>query len=223
MKAQPTKKEEQQEAKDPIRIGIYGGTFAPVHNGHVHAAKLFMEQMRLDYLMVIPSGIPPHTQLDFEDAPIHRLRMCELAFANMDGVVISDAEIRRDGVSYTVDTLRELAAPDRRLLLFCGTDMVLAFDKWYQYREILDLCYPVYMRREQDKLLDGLIVDKLNKYYRETGKMFRKIVGEPLEISSSQIRERVKRGEDISQLVSPFVADYIRRNGLYQNKTEEKS
>ena len=216
MKAQPTKKQEQQ-VEDPIRIGIYGGTFAPVHNGHVHAAKLFMEQMRLDYLMVIPSGIPPHKQFDFEDSPIHRLRMCELAFANMDGVVISDAEIRRAGKSYTVDTLRELAAPDRRLLLFCGTDMVLAFDKWYQYREILDLCYPVYMRREQDKLLDGIIVDKLTKYYKESGKMLRRIIGEPLEISSTDIRGRIGRGEDISELVPPLVASYIRQNGLYRN------
>ena len=216
MKAQPTKKEEQQ-AEDPIRIGIYGGTFAPVHNGHVHAAKLFMEQMRLDYLMVIPSGNPPHKQLDFEDSPIHRLRMCELAFANMDGVVISDAEIRRGGVSYTVDTLRELAAPDRRLLLFCGTDMVLAFDKWYQYREILDLCYPVYMRREQDKLLDGIVVDKLAKYYKESGKMFRRILGDPLEISSSDIRKKIAAGEDISHLVPPLVESYIRQNGLYKN------
>ena len=216
MKAQSIRKEEQP-AEDPIRIGIYGGTFAPVHNGHVHAAKLFMEQMRLDYLMVIPSGIPPHKRFDFEDEPMHRLRMCELAFANMDGVVISDAEIRRGGKSYTVDTLRELAAPDRRLLLFCGTDMVLAFDKWYQYREILDLCYPVYMRREQDKLLDGLIVNKLAQYYKESGKMFRKIVGEPLEISSSDIRRKIAAGEDVSDLVPPLVETYIRRNGLYQN------
>lgn len=214
MKAQPTNEE---QAVDPVRIGIYGGTFAPVHNGHVHAAKLFMEQMRLDYLMVIPSGIPPHKELDFEDHPVHRLRMCELAFANMDGVVISDAEIRRGGKSYTVDTLRELSAPDRRLLLLCGTDMVLSFDKWYAYREILELSYPVYMRREKDKLLDGIIIDKLSKYYKESGKMFRRIVGDPLEISSSDIRKKIRNGEDISELVPPLVESYIRQNGLYRN------
>ena len=216
MKAQPTKQEEQQ-AEDPVRIGIYGGTFAPVHNGHVHAAKLFMEQMRLDYLMVIPTGQPPHKQFDFEDDPVHRLHMCELAFANMDGVVISDAEIRRGGKSYTVDTLRELSAPGRRLLLLCGTDMVLSFDKWYQYEEILKLCYPVYMRREQDRMLDGIIVEKLAKYYRESGKMFRKIVGEPLAISSTDVRKRIQNGEDISELVPSLVESYIYRNGLYRN------
>ena len=218
MKARTTmgqQKPEEQEQQQ-VRIGIFGGTFAPVHNGHVHAAKLFMEQMRLDYLMVIPTGISPNKRTDYEDDPVHRLRMCELAFANMDGVVVADTEVRRQGISYTVDTLRELSAPDRRLLWFCGTDKVLSLDQWHEYKEILNLCYPVYMRREQDKMLDGMIVDKLNKYYRETGKMFRKIIGEPLEISSSQIRERIRRGEDISDLVSPFVADYIRANGLYQ-------
>ena len=202
--------------EDPIRVGILGGTFAPVHNGHVEAAKLFMEQMRLDYLCVIPSAIPPHKKAEPEDNPMHRLHMCELAFANMDGVVVSDMEIRRGGKSYTVDTVRELTAPGRRLLLFCGTDMVLTFDRWKEYREILKLCYPVYMRRENDRLLDNMIVNKLSKYYAETGKMFRKIVGDPLPIASSDIRERVARGEDISALVPPLVASYIKANGLYQ-------
>ena len=200
----------------PTRIGIYGGTFAPIHNGHVNAAKLFMEQMRLDYLFVIPAGIPPHKQVDASDDPVHRLRMCELAFAGMDGVVVSDMEITREGKSYTVDTLRELSAPNRRLLLLCGTDMVLSFDQWREYREILKLCYPVYMRREGDALLDGMIVKKLSKYYEESGKMFRKIIGDPLVISSTEIRSRVAAGEDISALVPSSVCEYIEKHGLYR-------
>lgn len=206
--------------EDPIRVGIFGGTFAPVHNGHVEAAKLFMEQMRLDYLFVIPTGIPPHKAEAAGDNAMHRLRMCELAFANMDGVVVSDMEIRRGGKSYTVDTVRELTAPGRRLLLLCGTDMVLTFDKWRDYREILKLCYPVYIRRENDRLLDNMIIGKLTKYYNETGKMFRKLVGDPVLVSSSDIRARVAGGESISNLVPPLVASYIKANGLYRN--EEK-
>ena len=218
MKAIRKEPENPAVEEDPIRVGIYGGTFAPVHNGHVLAAKLFMEQMRLDYLFVIPAGIPPHKQMGGDDDPMHRLHMCELAFANMDGVVVSDLEIRRGGKSYTVDTGRELTAPGRRLLLFCGTDMVLNFDRWYCYREILELCYPVYMRRESDKLLDNMIVNKLSEYYRDTGKMFRRIIGEPIEISSTDIRKRVEQGEDISELVPPLVASYIKSNGLYQRE-----
>lgn len=204
------------EQEQDIRVGIYGGTFAPIHNGHVNAAKLFMEQMRLDYLFVIPAAIPPHKQVDASDDPMHRLNMCALAFGDMDGVVVSDMEIKRGGKSYTVDTLRELSAKGRRLLLLCGTDMVLSFDSWYRYKEILDLCYPVYIRRESDKLLDTMIVNKLTKYYEESGKMFRKIVGEPMEISSTAIREKVKRGEDISELVPAAVEEYIRLYGLYR-------
>lgn len=204
------------ENEQDIRVGIYGGTFAPIHNGHVNAAKLFMEQMRLDYLFVIPAAIPPHKQIDASDDPVHRLNMCALAFGEMDGVVVSDMEIKRGGKSYTVDTLRELSAKGRRLLLLCGTDMVLTFDTWYQYKEILDLCYPVYIRREKDKILDDRIVKKLTQYYEESGKMFRKIVGEPLELSSTTIREKVKRGEDISALVPQKVAEYIRLYGLYR-------
>ena len=204
------------EQEQDIRVGIYGGTFAPIHNGHVNAAKLFMEQMRLDYLFVIPAAIPPHKQIDTSDDPMHRLNMCALAFGDMDGVVVSDMEIKRGGKSYTVDTLRELSAKGRRLLLLCGTDMVLSFDSWYQYKEILELCYPVYIRRENDKILDAMIVNKLTKYYEESGKMFRKIVGEPMEISSTAIREKVKRGEDISELVPAAVEEYIRLYGLYR-------
>ncbi len=204
------------EEKAPLRVGIYGGTFAPIHNGHVQAAKLFMEQMRLDILIVIPAGIPPHKQVDFVDDPVHRLRMCELAFAGIDGVIVSDMEIRRKGKSYTVDTIRELSAPDRRLLLLCGTDMVLSFDKWREYKEILSLCYPVYIRREGDSFLEKLIVEKLAQYYKETGKMFRRLIGDPIELSSTEIRKKVGMGEDISSLVPPTVANYIAENGLYR-------
>ena len=199
-----------------MRIGIYGGTFGPVHNGHIAAAKAFFEQMHLDLLYVIPAGIPPHKQIDASDDPQHRLHMCELAFAGMDGVIVSDMEITREGKSYTVDTLRQLSTPNRRLLLLCGTDMVLTFDQWREYEDILKLCYPVYMRREGDAFLDGMIVEKLAKYYKESGKMFRKIVGEPLVISSTEIRKMLAAGEDISSLVPSSVAAYIEEHRLYR-------
>ena len=198
------------------RVGVYGGTFAPIHNGHVETAKLFMEQMRLDYPYVIPTGDPPHKELGEYDEGKHRLEMCRRAFEGIDGVIVSDMEIEREGKSYTVDTLKELAAPHRRLLLLCGTDMVLSFDKWYRYREILELCYPVYVRRDKDAMIDNMVVNKLAKYYSETGKMFRKLVGEPIEITSTQIREAVKNGKSISRLVPPAVEEYIIENRLYR-------
>ena len=199
-----------------LRVGIYGGTFSPPHNGHIAAAKAFMTQMKLDYLIIIPACLPPHKQIDAGDDPIFRLKMCELAFAGIDGVVISDAEIRRGGKSYTYDTLRELSRPDARLFLLCGTDMVLSFDTWYRFEDILRICYPVYVRRESDPLMDTRIVDKIGEYYRKYGVMFRKILTDPMPVSSTEIRRAVKEGRDISQMVPAGVERFIRENGLYR-------
>ena len=200
---------------DYLRVGIYGGTFAPIHNGHKSAAKAFMEQMKLDCLFIIPAGIPPHKQVDFSDDPLFRLKMCELAFEGMDGVIISDCEIKREGKSYTYDTLKEFSRPDVRLFLMCGTDMVLTFDKWYRFEEIFKMCYPVYVRRENDAILTGKIVDKITEYYNKYGVMFRRIITEPIELSSTQIRKRVAQGKDISSMVPQKVAEFIRENRLY--------
>ena len=210
-----------------FRVGIFGGTFAPIHNGHIASAKAFMEQMKLDYLYVIPTCLPPHKQIDASDDPKHRLRMCELAFEGVDGVVVSDIEIKRGGKSYTYDTLTELSRPDTRLFLMCGTDMVLSFDKWYRFEDILKLCYPVYVRRENDPIMTQRIVSKITQYYEKYNVMFRRIVTEPIEVSSTLIRKRVGLGEDISALVPASVADYIRENQLYvgdgNNVKQEKA
>ena len=200
---------------DQLRVGIFGGTFAPVHNGHVIAAKAFMEQMKLDYLYIIPACLPPHKQISPSDDPKHRLRMCELAFEGIDGVIISDIEIRRGGKSYTYDTLVELSRPDARLFLLCGTDMVLTFDKWYRFEDIFKLCYPVYVRRENDPIITNRIVSKITEYYQKYGVMFRKILTEPIEISSTAVRKAVFEGKDISSFVPPLVESYIKTHGLY--------
>lgn len=203
---------------DHTRVGIYGGTFAPVHNGHVRAAKAFMEQMKLDYLFIIPTYLPPHKQIDASDDPLYRLRMCELAFGDIDGVVISDCEIIRGGKSYTYDTLKELERPNTRLFLLCGTDMVLSFDRWYRFEDILKMCYPVYVRRENDALIGNRVVAKITEYYQKYGVMFRKIITEPLELSSTDVRRAVLEGRDISSMVPPAVERFIKDNGLYLAK-----
>ena len=198
------------------RVGIYGGTFAPPHIGHVEAARAFMKQMRLDYLFVIPAAIPPHKKLDFEIDPIHRLAMCDLAFSGIDGVIVSDLELRRGGVSYTVDTLRELTAPDTRLFLFCGTDMFLTLDQWYQAEEIFKLCYPIYIRRENDPFITSRILKKIGEYTEKYNAIVRRVVGDPIEISSSLVRKTLREGGDISKMVDPKVAMYIKDHGLFK-------
>ena len=200
-----------------MRIGIYGGSFSPVHNGHVAAAKAFMEQMWLDVLYIMPAGIPPHKQMEGDVNTWQRLRMCELAFEGVEGVLISDLEIRREGKSYTVDTLRAMASEEHRLFLLMGTDMLLTLDSWREPDEIFRLCYPVYMRREgADPILDARIVAKIADYQQKYGKVVRRIVGDPVVVSSTAVRRAVAEGKSISHMVPPAVEKYIRENGLYK-------
>ncbi len=200
-----------------MRVGIYGGTFSPVHNGHVAAAKAFMEQMWLDILYVIPTGVTPHKTMKGDATAKDRLEMCRLAFSNMDGVIVSDLEMRREGKSYTVDTLRELYDPAGRLFFLMGTDMLLTLDTWREPEEIFKLCYPVYIRRETDAALDGRIVEKITSYHRRFGKMVPRIVAPAIELSSSDVRKAVSDGTPIDGLVPPDVARYIQENKLYRN------
>jgi nicotinate-nucleotide adenylyltransferase len=205
---------------DQLRVGIYGGTFAPIHNGHMVAAKAFMEQMKLDYMFIIPAGIPPHKQIDRSDDPLFRLRMCELAFEDVDGVIISDCEIKRGGRSFTYDTLKEFARPDVRLFLMCGTDMVLTFDQWYKFEEIFKLCYPIYARREKDPIIESRIVAKNNEYLAKYGKIVRRLMIDTVELASTDIRALVESGEPFEHLVPGSVADYIKKHGLYHKEKQ---
>ena len=197
------------------RIGIYGGTFSPPHNGHIQAARAFMEQMWLDFLYVIPTATPPHKEMEVAVSAEDRLAMCRAAFAGIEGVYVSDMEIRRGGKSYTVDTLRELYGKDRRLFLLCGTDMVLTLDQWRSPEEIFKLSYPVYIRRDNDRSLDDRIVEKIALYHQKYGKVVRRIVTEPIVVSSSDVRDAITDGRSISKMVPSAVEKYIRDNHLY--------
>ena len=198
-----------------MRIGIFGGTFSPPHNGHLQAAKAFMEQMWLDILYVIPTALPPHKEMDTPVSAAHRLEMCRLAFSGMEGVVVSDMEIQRGGRSYTVDTLCELAGEDRRIFLLCGTDMMLTLDQWREPEEIFRLSYPVYIRRDTDSSLDESIIKKIAEYNEKYGKVVRRIVVDPVEMSSSEVRACLKDGKNVNNMLAPSVEKYISDNHLY--------
>lgn len=198
-----------------MRVGIYGGAFSPVHNGHVAAARAFMEQMWLDILYVIPTGVSPHKDMKGDATPADRLEMCRLAFAGMDGVIVSDLEQRREGKSYTVDTLRTLTREGDRLFLLMGTDMLMTLDRWREPEEIFRLSYPVYIRREADTALDGEIVAKIAAYQERFGKVVRRIVSPPIELSSTTVRAAVAAGRSLRGLVPPAVEEYILSHGLY--------
>ena len=207
------------------RIGIYGGTFSPPHRAHLEAAKAFMEQMWLDFLYIIPTSASPDPDKTITANAKDRLEMCRLAFSEIEGIYVSDMEIRRGGASYTVQTLRELTGEDRRLFLLCGTDMMLSLGNWKDAEEIFSLCYPTYIRRENDPIITARITAANADYQKRFGKIVRRIVTEPLELSSSQIRQRIQRGASISDMVPPAVEKYILDKHLYislQNGEEEQ-
>lgn len=123
-----------------MKIGIIGGTFNPVHIGHVMLAKNFNELVGFDRILVIPSGTPPHKEYLASVTDKNRIDMCRLAF-DEDIFTVSDMEIKRGGKSYTIDTLRQIKSefPDSELFLMMGADMLMIFDKWKDYREIFKL------------------------------------------------------------------------------------
>ena len=115
-----------------MRTGIFGGSFNPVHIGHICLAERMSEIMKLDRLFIIPAGVSPFKENNGGISDSDRLNMCRIAFGNHDNFFVSDIEIKRAGKSYTVDTVRELKKmyPGDDMFLFVGSDMLLSFDKW---------------------------------------------------------------------------------------------
>lgn len=198
-----------------MRVGIFGGTFNPPHNGHLSAASAFVKAAALDRLYVIPTFLPPHKAICGVSSS-DRLSMTKAAFADVPCVTVSDIEILRGGVSYTADTLRSLKDTDDELFLLCGTDMFLTLDTWYQPETIFDLSTVCYVRREteSDTLL---LLEQKEKEYKDRfhARIFKIENPDTIEISSSEIREKVKKSKEISRFVPPAVLDYIVEKRLY--------
>ena len=206
------------------KVGIFGGTFNPVHAGHVKAALGFIEAAGLDRLLVIPDKIPPHKIIVGEDHPEIRFHMTKLAFdeVNTEGkITVSDMEIRREGKSFSYYTMKELTeAGVGELYLYCGTDMLLTFDKWFRFEDILSMCTLAYAGREaQSDSLREEVEEKI-RFLREThGARILVIPLDPIETSSSEVRDMIAKGEDASHLLPSVVYEYIKENKLYGNDT----
>ena len=174
------------------RFGIYGGTFNPIHNGHLHLIRAACAQLSFDRLLVVPANIPPHKAATDLASNRDRLEMARLATAGMPGVWVSDIELRARGKSYTVLTLERLRAlfPECRFTLLMGADMLESFDRWHRWRDILKLAdIAAFARNEGEEAL-------LERKAALIGRA-RVVRVEPLPLSSTLVRERVRRGEDI--------------------------
>ena len=176
-----------------MKIAVYGGSFNPPHLGHVEAAKTVAEALQPDKFLIIPDNLPPHKEMH-EDSPLpeQRLALCRLAFSSVPGAEVSDMEIRREGKSYTADTVDRLRAlyPEDELFLVMGTDMLLSFEEWYRFRYLLASCTLAVLARA-DEDCDTI---RAHAEYMEREYEARVLIlpHEPLEMSSSVIRERLK-------------------------------
>lgn len=203
--------------KKQQRIGVYGGTFAPPHFGHIRAARAFLTQLELDAEYIVPTSIPPHKRVSGGDEPNDRLEMTRLAFSGEADygarLFVSDHEVRSPGKSYTVLTLGYFKEQTSAELVFlCGADMFVTLESWYRAEEIFKLASIAYVSRDGTPGLE-----QKAEYYREKyGAQCIPVAMEPLETSSSEIRRRIASGEDVAGLLPEPVIAYIRRKNLYQ-------
>lgn len=201
-----------------MRMGIYGGTFSPPHNGHIHAALAFLRQLSLDRLLIVPTNIPPH-KADPSASAVHRLEMSKLAFENLPQsggrIQVDDYEIQSSDTSYTSRTLEHFSGEDRELFFLCGTDMFLTLAAWHRPDEICRLATVVLMRREQNRYLD----DAVRRAWDDLEERFHARIVQinlpPILLSSSDVRERIAAGKDVSDALPDGVIRYIRENRLY--------
>ena len=201
------------------RIGIYGGTFSPPHIGHISAAKAFLEEIKPDSLLIMPTFNPPH-KVAYGIDPIHRMNMAKLAFSPCEGfydsVTVSDFELTKKDTSYTYQTLEHFASSDTELYFLCGTDMFLTLDKWRRPDIIFRLSVIVLALREDitEEMSEKI---SLTKEFYEKNYSAKIIVlkNRPITVSSSELRSAILSGKDASAFLTKPVYDYIKNNKRY--------
>lgn len=206
-------------------IGIFGGTFDPIHFGHLRTAFELLQSLRLSEMRFMPAGNPPHREVTVASAEL-RLEMVQAATQGQPGFVVDDREIRREGLSYSVDTMRTLRSdfPERALCLIVGMDAFLGLPKWHLWRELLELAHLVVAHRPGWRApsmgpLGELLVDRgtgrINDLHEaRAGCIYIHAVTQ-LEISSTEVRKLIAAGRDPRYLMPDAVRAIIEKTGCY--------
>ncbi len=192
-----------------MRIGILGGVFDPIHNGHLLLAEAVFKGLLLKRLYFVPSHVSPVTKKEQTPSDL-RFTMTEAAVRGRKGFYVSDVELKRGGVSYTIDTVREFRKEfpkPHELFLIVGADWAGRLDQWKDIKSILSLCQCVIASRPGFELKD-------------LPKGVQTLLFSPFDVSSTQIREMIRAGEDVSRLVPPEVCRMIQKNRLYVQPNE---
>lgn len=213
-------------------VGIFGGTFDPIHYGHLRLAQEALEQCRLSEIRFIPSGMPPHRATPHA-APEHRLHMVQLAIKGQPGFALDEREVQRTDKCFTVDTLsalrRELGVA-QSLCLLLGSDAFLQLHTWHQWRQLFELAHIVVLQRPGQPLGNAIMQadDNLRQKYQtrlapssqllhETANGHIVVLDMPqLDISATDIRSRNARDKSLRYLLPDSVAQYIQTNKLYK-------
>jgi len=189
-----------------MAIGLFGGSFDPIHLGHLITTQTVLEKRKLEKIIFMPSHVSPLKQ---DAKPIkdeYRLEMVKLAIESNQNFMVSDYEIKKGDVSFTFETLCELKKSINDIELIIGFDNLLVFDKWHKANEIFDMVKVVVMKR------DAEVITQSNNFY--FGKAV--FINTPnIEISSSEIRNRIQNNLTIEYLVPRSVKEYITKNRLY--------
>jgi nicotinate-nucleotide adenylyltransferase len=206
------------------RVGILGGTFNPPHLGHLQIARHALQELGLDRVLLIPVHVPPHKPAAEDPGPEHRLRMCRLLVEHDSGVSACALEIERGGLSYTVDTLDAIHAshPDVELTLILGADTAHTLPAWREPAKLLalaDIAVATRAGSGRPEVLDSVApLIAVPGDGTPGGMSF--LAAPVIDISSSMVRCRVRRGDPIDDLVGAAVAAYIGEQGLYRPGTE---
>ena len=200
-----------------MRIGIFGGSFDPVHSEHINLAVAAIQSLSLDELIIMPAHQPPHKKGKILTADEIRLELCSIAFSSIEKVKISDYEIVKGGTGYTVDTCRYFREqyPTAELFWLVGTDMLRDFPTWKNPEQILDTVTLAVCARAEEK---GWLEKEEEKFFKLFNKTFAVIDYQGKEVSSTWIRVLAAAGEDITPYVGQKLATYIQEKGLYRVK-----
>jgi nicotinate-nucleotide adenylyltransferase len=226
------------EAQQTILAGLFGGTFNPIHKGHLMVIERALNRFSLDRLYVIPCRVPPHKCAAYLAPAAQRLRMIQLALPADDRYRASDVEIQRSGPSYTIDTVNHFKTrfiPAAALFLIMGMDAFLELHTWKHYPRLLEIVQPVVLSRKvADPLPSSGDVSRMDAYIRahlpgtyryddgqtcwqrSGGSCIHLLPTTPLDISSSQVRQRIRAGKTIADLVPRAVNGYIEKKELYR-------
>ena len=199
-----------------MKIGIFGGAFNPVHNGHIKLAENYFNELELDKLIFIPTAVPPHKASSNLVPAQMRLDMLKLAIGDNKNFDISLIEFERDGKSYTYDTLKQLEKKYHgcEFYLIIGADQFLSFHLWYKWQDILKMVTLCTAARENEEEKQ-----KIKEYAQRLEGMddgkFYLLKAPVIRVSSSEVREKLSMGTDISDLVNEKVYNYIIEKGIY--------